>query len=141
MAESLMTVEQYEARLGRTLTGAERAQAEALLADASDVVRRIAQGRLDEATSEDVPGPIRMVIFSMVTRAVRNPAGVNSERIADYQYSGARPLYPTDEEQDLIRDEMGIPSVRTITLVGDMPQRLLDDAAAAPYVGYYLGDD
>src|SRR5690554_7179285 len=80
-----MTVEQYEARLGRTLTGAERAQAEALLADASDVVRRIAQGRLDEATSEDVPGPIRMVIFSMVTRAVRNPAGVNSERIADYQ--------------------------------------------------------
>src|SRR5690554_7461334 len=74
-----MTVEQYEARLGRTLTGAERAQAEALLADASDVVRRIAQGRLDEATSEDVPGPIRMVIFSMVTRAVRNPAGVRSE--------------------------------------------------------------
>ena len=36
---------------------------------------------------------------------------------------------------------MDIPSVRTITLVGDMPQRLLDDAAATPYAGYYLGDD
>src|SRR5690606_3179559 len=129
-----MTVEQYEARLGRTLTGAERAQAVALLADATDGVRRLAPGRRDEATSEDVPGPIRMVIFSMVTRAVRNPAGVNSERIADYQYWGARPLYPSDEEQDLIRDEMDIPSVRTLTLVGDMPQRLMDDAACAPHI-------
>src|SRR5690606_25959012 len=106
-----MTVEQYDARLGRTLTGAERAHAEALLAYAYAVVRLIAQGRLDDAPSEDVPGPIRMVIFSMVSRAVRKPAGVNSERIADYQYSWARPLYPTDEEQDLIRDEMDIPSV------------------------------
>src|SRR5690606_41436623 len=107
-----MTVEQYEARLGRTLTGAERAQAEALLADASDAVRRIAQGRLDEATSEDVPGPVRMVIFSMVTRAVRNPAGVNSERSADYQYSRARPLDPTAEEPALIRERLDTPSRR-----------------------------
>jgi hypothetical protein len=138
VAGALMTVEQYEARLGRTLTGAKRDQAEALLADASDVVRRIAGGRLDGATSEDVPGPIRMVIFSMVTRAVRNPAGVSSERIADYQYSGARPLYPTGEEADLIRDAVDIPSVRVVPLAGDMPQRLLDQAAATPY--YYLGE-
>src|SRR5690606_6808018 len=126
------TVEQYEARLGRTLTGAERAQAEPRLADASDVVRRIAQGRLDEATSEDVAGPIRMVIFSMVTRAVRNPARVNSERTAAYQHSGARPRYPADDERDLIMEGMDIASVRTIPVVGDMPQRWLDDAEAAP---------
>src|SRR5690606_41784568 len=105
-----MTVEQYEARLGRTLTGAKRDQAEALLADASDVVRRIAGGRLDGATSEGVPGPSRMVLFSMVTRAVRNPAGVNSERTADYQYTGARPLYLTDGEASLIRASVDIPS-------------------------------
>src|SRR5690554_2667505 len=30
---------------------------------------------------------------------------------------------------------------RVVADVGDMPQRLLHDAAAAPYVGYYLGDD
>ena len=70
--------------------------------------------------------------------AVRNPAGVNSERIADYQYSGARPLYPTDDEADLIRDAVDIPSVRVVPLAGGMPQRLLDQAAATPY--YYLGE-
>mgnify|MGYP002737224356 CR=1 FL=1 len=139
MADPLMTIDQYEARLGRPLSGAKRAQAEAFLADASDVVRRLADGRLDDVAPEEVSGAIRMVLFSMVTRARTNPNGYSSERIADYQYSGAGSVYATDEEKDQIRDDVEISAVRVVQLTGDMPQRLLDEASAVPYTPYYLG--
>lgn len=137
---TLMSVDQYEARLGRPLSGTRRDQAEAFLADASDEVRRIARPHLDGAGPDEVSGTIRLVIFSMVTRARTNPRGLDSERIGDWQGGGMSPVYATDEEKDLIEDDAGVehePAVREIPLTGEMPQRLLDEAANVPYT--YLG--
>ncbi|WP_017602204.1 hypothetical protein [Nocardiopsis lucentensis] len=138
---SLMTLTQYTARLGRTLTGAKATQAEAFLEDASDTVRRIAQGELDEATSNDLSGEIRMVIFSMVTRARTNPRGLSGERIADHSTQGDKPVYATDEEKQIILRAAGVGTVRVVDLTSDMPQRLTDNAAAVPIFTHLGGTD
>ena len=132
MPDPLMTLEQYTARLGRPLTGAKADQAEAFLDDASAEVRRIADGALDETTHEDVPGELRLVLFGMVTRARTNPRGLDSESIGDWQGGGMRGVYATEDEKTIIRDCAGISAVREIQLTGDMPQRLLDEAAGFP---------
>ena len=136
----LMSVEDYEARLGRTLSGSRRSQAEAFLSDASDVVRRIARPALDDAGPEDITGTVRLVLFSMVTRARTNPAGLDSERIGDWQGGGMRAVYATPEEREAIEDETGKERVRTVQLTSDIPQRLLDEAWTTPY-NTYLGDN
>lgn len=135
----LMTLDQYTARLGRTLTGVKAAQAQAFLEDASAEVRRLAGGAFDDADHETVPAELRLVLFSMVTRARTNPRGLDSERIGDWQGGGMGSVYATDEEKQIIRDCAGISAVREIQLTGDMPQRLLDEAEAfTPYT--HLGD-
>ena len=139
MPEPLMTVEQYTARLGRPLSGSRADQAEAFLDDASAEMRRIADGALDETTHEDVPGELRLVLFSMVTRARTNPRGLDSESIGDWQGGGMRGVYATEDEKTIIRDCAGISAVREIQLTGDMPQRLLDEAGAYPF-HVYLGE-
>lgn len=135
----LMTIDQYQTRLGRSLAPTKATQAEAFLEDASDEVRRIADGELDDATHETVTGTIRLVIFSMVTRAINNPRGVTAQRIGDYQEQGSRPVYATEEEQQLIRSAVGTSAVGEVELTSDLPQRLLDEAASVPYLNY-LGE-
>ena len=134
-----MTLEQYTARLGRSLSGVKADQAEAFLEDASAEVRRIAEGALDEVDHESVPGELRLVLFGMVTRARTNPRGLDSESVGDWQGSGMRGVHATDDEKQIIRDCAGISAFREIHLIGDMPQRLLDEADVTLHHTYLGG--
>lgn len=136
MADPLMTLAQYTARLGRSLSGAKADQATAFLDDASALVRLIAKGELDDVahdTDPATPAELLPVLNSMVTRARENPRGLTSEQIGDYRWaSEGQPIYTTDAEERIILRAAGIGTVREIDLEGDMPQRLLDNAAAVP---------
>jgi hypothetical protein len=130
-----LTIDEYEARAGRTFTGVKRAQIEAFLTDASAIVRRVAQPHLDDADAETVPRQIKPIIFNMVTRATTNPRGLKSERIGDYAYDthgpGSVSIYTTAEEDRLILEAVDETIIGHITLEGDMPERLLLEADIA----------
>jgi hypothetical protein len=136
---SLLSLEQYEARAGRSFTGVKKAQVEAYLDDASAIVRRIAAPDLDDLdhTSADLPAELRPVLFSMVTRGIENPRGLSSERIADYAYTApaGQAIYTTAEEERLILAAVDRTLIDTITLEGDMPERLLLEADLFPFRG------
>ena len=99
----LATLEDVADRLGRDLTADEARQGTALLQDATTMILdRFPQ--LATAPSEAA----RAVCRSMVVRVLRNPDGVRSEQIDDYQRTidSARStgeLYISDSEADLLR--------------------------------------
>lgn len=136
---ALMTVDQYQARAGRTFSGVKLSQVEAFLDDASAIVRRIAATRednevsLDDVDSTNVPPELLPIIFNMVTRGLHNPRGLTSERIGDYAYTqpADRTIYATAEEEKLILAAVGRTIISHITLEGDMPERLLLEADIA----------
>lgn len=136
---ALMSIEQYEARAGRTFTGVKRSQVEAYLDDASAIVRRIASTRedgelsLDDVDYTNTPPELLPIIFNMVTRGLHNPRGLTSERIGDYAYTqpADRTIYATAEEEKLILAAVGRTIIGHITLEGDMPERLLLEADIA----------
>lgn len=136
---ALMTVEQYQARAGRTFSGVKLDQVEAFLDDASAIVRRIAATReddeisLDDVDSTNVPPELLPIIFNMVTRGLHNPRGLTSERIGDYAYTQTadRTIYATAEEEKLILAAVGRTIIGHITLEGDLPERLLLEADIA----------
>lgn len=136
---ALMTIEEYEARAGRTFTGIKRSQVQAYLDDASAIVRRIASSTsedeisLDDVDSTNVPAVIKPIIFNMVTRGLHNPRGLTSERIGDYAYTQTadRTIYATAEEEKLILAAVDRTIIGHITLEGDMPERLLLEADIA----------
>lgn len=129
---ALMSLAQYEARLGRSLTGVKATQAEAFLDDASALVRRIAGGSLDDSDSTTVPDAILPIIFSMVNRGIHNPRGHDSERVADYQYSGGGNIFATDTESDQIQDIVGRSRIRTVHKTAPMPYHLILDIQNHP---------
>jgi hypothetical protein len=109
----LATIPELEARLGRVLTGAELERAEALLDDASALVRDVA-GKTwidpDTGLLEPVPGSIRWVVLRAAERAIRNPQGFSSESAGDYSYqrTGVEPgVYLTEGEEKAIRKATG----------------------------------
>jgi hypothetical protein len=113
----LITSEQLQARLGADLAG--QPTAEALIEDASAVVRQIARTDL----GDPVPAVIVAVVAQMVRRALQNPSDLESETIGDYSYqtrSGMNEatkgsaLYVTREERLLIREAAERPAVITI---------------------------
>ncbi|QBI56803.1 hypothetical protein [Streptomonospora litoralis] len=144
MAEALLSLTQHETLLGRArpLPEHKRAQAEAVIAAVSAEVRRIAEGELDDVdhtSTSAAAAEVRLIVHAMVLRGTTNPRGLSSERIGDWQGQGMRPVYATDEEMSAIRAAVGLKDIRSVPLAGDMPQRLLDEAAAAPY-RLHLGD-
>lgn len=109
----LATIQQLSARLGREFTGAELERAEALLDDASALVRDVA-GRTwidpDTGALESVPGSIQWVVLRAAERAIRNPDGFSSESAGDYSYqrTGVEPgVYLTAGEEKAIRRALG----------------------------------
>ncbi|WP_338932632.1 hypothetical protein WEB32_29655 [Streptomyces netropsis] len=72
-----------EARLGRTLAGEERTQAEAALADASAQVRAHGLPWPNPATA---PAIVVSVVLAAAERRTRNPDGFRMEMQGAYQY-------------------------------------------------------
>lgn len=143
VAEELLTLAQHTTLLGRArpLPAHKQAQAEALIEAASGEVRRIAEGHLGEVDHTGASAEVRMVVHSMVVRGATNPRGLTSERIGDWQGQGAGTIYATDDEESKIRAAVGLSNIREVQMCGDMPQRLLDEAAFAPYrFHHHLGD-
>lgn len=119
----LATIEELEARLGSTLdTGGERTQADARLADASEIVRAYAGVTWlnddETALADDVPGQIVGVVASMVERASRNPGGVTQETAGPFGRSfgadAAARLYMTKSERMVVRAAVGKTGLGTI---------------------------
>ncbi|WP_172384859.1 hypothetical protein [Streptomyces sp. MNP-20] len=79
----LADVAALEARLGRTLAGQERTQAEAALTDASTQVRAHGLPWPDPATA---PAIVVTTVVDAAERKVRNPDGYRSETQGAYSY-------------------------------------------------------
>lgn len=109
----LADITDIEARLGRTFSGDEHTRVEALLDDASALVRDEASLTwIDPGTGllTTVPGSIRAVVLRSVERAVRNPQGFSAESAGDYSYqrTNVEPgVYLTDSERQIIRRATG----------------------------------
>lgn len=129
MAEPLITVEAYATRLGRALTEDEAAQAEALIVDASGLVRDEADDDfLDDTTGDlTVPDSVVAVVYGMVRRAMENPRGLTGETLGDYTWqsggSSSSGIYLMRTEKRTIRKAVGKLSVGTVQLEGDLPGR------------------
>lgn len=112
MADPIVTLEELEARLGRVLS--DSAQAEALISDASDLVRQVA--RSDFPTG--VPRVLVPVVVQMVRRALDNPTELQAENIGGYGYQAASmtqpsggSIYLTRAERRIVREAAGRPAV------------------------------
>ncbi|MBP2341118.1 Txe/YoeB family toxin of Txe-Axe toxin-antitoxin module [Saccharothrix coeruleofusca] len=104
---ALATIEALEARLGRgALTGAQREQALAALADASEIVRAETNRTwVTEAGTVSAPAAVVTITLQAALRVVRNPEGLVAEtvgpfsrRLADDQTG----VYLLDEEVALL---------------------------------------
>ncbi|MGG7570380.1 hypothetical protein [Streptomyces sirii] len=108
----LADVAALEQRLGRSLAGEERAQAEAALADASATVRAYGDAWPDPAKAPAIAVAVTLVAAE---RRVRNPEGYRSELQGAYQYQlpASLPVGAglTDGEARLIRAAVGASGV------------------------------
>jgi len=84
MPEPLATVEELEARLGRTLDPDEVPMAEAAISDASAMVRAYGLPWPDPETAPDV---VRSIVLAASERKMRNPEGLRQEMEGGYQYT------------------------------------------------------
>lgn len=113
MEPPLVNVEDLEYRLGRTFNSEELPRVEAVLDDASALVRMEAgQTWIDPLTGDiaAVPAPIRTIVLRVAERVMRNPQGFKSESAGDYSYQrtdGDSSLYLTDREIAMIRRALG----------------------------------
>lgn len=118
MSDPLVTVEQLEARLGEEFSGTKLAQVEALLDDASALVRQVGRTEFDPP----VPAVIVTVVTQMLRRALDNPGELTAEQIGSYGYQAQQPspsggsIYVTRAERRIIREAAGRPAVIGISM-------------------------
>ncbi|OHV42193.1 hypothetical protein BBK14_11265 [Parafrankia soli] len=124
---ALVSYAELTARPG--FDGLDEAEAEALLDDASALVRLEARGLLDDVVSPDTPGAVRVVVIQMARRGWSNPAGYQQESLGDHSYtagvsgsSGVATLYLTAREKKIIRRAVGVLGVGTAQLEGYLPE-------------------
>ena len=112
---ALADIDDLQARLGLTLVEPQITQANARLADASEIVRAYA-GKTwlnDDETEvdEDLPGSIPGVVASMVERASLNPGGITQETAGPFSRSfgseAATRLFLTAGEKAVVRAASG----------------------------------
>jgi hypothetical protein len=111
--DPLATVPDLEARLGQTFADDELPRVEALLQDATDLVRLEVGDTIwtDPVTGvllyASVPGSVRAIVLRAAERAIRNPGGFSSESSGDYTYQRnnvqGSGVYLTDAEIRLLR--------------------------------------
>lgn len=117
MNAALATVGELETRLGYPLDGSARDTAEAILKDASAVVRTYGLPWPDPDTA---PAVARAVTLSVAERITRNPDGVRSEMAASYQYSlpasAVTGMDLTPGEARMIRAVAGITGLHSVPI-------------------------
>lgn len=118
----MLTITEYEVRLGRGLSGLARSQAEAFLGDAADLVRLV----VDDAFDVTVPASVKTVIYKMVRRAVTNPLDSEEESIGDYARGDMGNVYMTGKEIGIVRKAAGLPWLVEINLSTPLPLDLLN---------------
>lgn len=108
---ALATIAQLETRLGvpvGSLAGVELAQAQALLEDASELVRaETGKSWVDEDNLPIAPGPVQTIVCQIVIRYLKNPDGYTSESEDGYTWRREGTdvdggLYLTDQERRLL---------------------------------------
>ncbi len=117
--DPLVTFEDFQARYYRELDSGEQARVEALLDDASALVRDAAGDALDDKPDGVVP-----VVVSAVVRALDNPHGMASEQIGNYRYDAGvaegTGVYLTKHERRQVRKAAGVPQARSRQLEGEL---------------------
>lgn len=121
---ALVTVEYLQALPG--FEGASEATLEALIAQASALVVDFVSPELDDATADDCPEAVQVVVSSMVRRGLGNPRGASQETLGDYSYSmgsdgGVATLYMTRREQRIVRRAVGKLGAGTVPMEGYLP--------------------
>ncbi|HET7664600.1 MAG TPA: hypothetical protein VFK56_00645 [Mycobacterium sp.] len=122
---ALISIDQLNDRLGRTLTGDEETQASAFIDDASALVLQIADLTTDW-TDVTLPAAVVPVVTSMVRRAIDNPDGLIAEQIGEYRWqadSGQGTIYATRGEVRIIRKAASRLGAGTAQLEGYFPDR------------------
>lgn len=123
----LITIDQFEARTGRTLTASQFTQAQALITDASALVADLVNdatitGAWTDAT---VPASIVPVVVGMVRRGIDNPHGYSGESVGTYSYAGASQtgVFASRDEARAIRRAAGTSGIASLNLDSHLPAR------------------
>lgn len=135
----LITVAELIARPG--FESVDSTQAQALIDDASALVRDAASPLLDAVESPATPPVVVTVLVSMIRRGFSNPLGHQSENLGDYAYTagttgGVATLYLTSRERKLVRRAVGKLGAGTLNMTGNLP-----DQASDEYYGFASGID
>lgn len=125
MLPPLASIDDLQARLPETIAESDEARAEAVLEDASTLVRAEAGTTwvTDDELDEDIPDIIVIVTLAAARRGFLNPDGFTQETLGDHSVSyGARgAVYLTAEEKSLIAAAVGNFALGTIsTTRGDL---------------------
>lgn len=118
---ALISIDQYQDRVGTTFAGAEATRINALIDDASALVLQIADMETDW-TDATVPAVVVPVVASMVRRSLENPLGLVGESIGSYQWQAASgsstAIHANLREVRIIRKAAGRLGVGTVQLEG-----------------------
>lgn len=122
----LVTISEVEARFKTTFEGADLTQIEALIDDASNLVRVCVAPELDDTTAP-LTGNLRAlipIIMTMIRRARDNPRGLTGEQLGDYGWQAQNAqttVYLTRNEKRLVRKIVGFLGVKELELEDDLP--------------------
>lgn len=120
--DPLIEVSDLEARLGRSLSGADAARAAANIEDASGLVFILLN--TDDPWPDGIPLGAKAIVCQMVLRAFENPRALNAETLGDYSWQGTQGgVFYTGAESRALRRAYGRLSVRTVHLHADLPLR------------------
>lgn len=150
---ALATLQQFQTRYESGVGVADEGRIEALLDDASALVRDIIapEDYVDDADElEAVPGAIIAVVCEAARRAFDNPAGLEGETTGNWTWRGSTKtesgVYLTRQEKRTVRRAAGKLGVGTVTLEGFAPiptvdDQLLDDAGSGDPILYFATED
>lgn len=126
---ALITVAELVARPG--FDNLDSGEAEALIEDASALVRDAASPELDDVESPDTPKAIVAVLVNMIRRGWSNPKGNAQETLGDYSYSTggqmAATIYLTRRERRIVRRAAGKLGVSSLPMTSDLPRQPSED--------------
>lgn len=106
----MLTLEEFEDRLGRSLSASERIRAESVIEDVSALVGDVGD---DSWTSETVPSTVKAIVAQTARRVFDNPEGAAQKSTGDASISYPPPKLTSDERRR-IRKAAGV----TMTSVG-----------------------
>lgn len=137
----LASLQQFSARLGYTPDGAEADRAEALLDEASELIRDEAGEDWVDSDSalESVPRRVEQICVAVAYRAFVNPEALSQRQIGDSNKAydrtrvhGGEAVYLTEAERKAIRRAAGASTFAAVTLTSPYSG---DDVAAESLAG------